>query len=89
MRATTSQPMPAQIQPRYLDVKGAAIYLSRTPGAVYELVAKRQVPFRRHGAKLLFDREELDAYMHQLEGVDVREAVSRMWHGGTVKPLAN
>ncbi len=43
-----------------------------------------QVPFRRHGAKLVFDREELDTYMHSLEGVDVHEAVARTVNGGTV-----
>lgn len=85
MNATT----PAQtIQPRYLDVKSTAIYLSRTPGAVYELVAKRQIPFRRRGKKLIFDRQELDEYVHGLEGVDVVEAVGRTLNGGTIKELA-
>jgi len=74
---------------RYLDVKGAAAYLCMTEGAVYAAVARRQIPFRRLGRKLLFDAVELDAYMHGLEGVDVSEAVARRLHNGTVNTLAN
>lgn len=84
MKTNTTQPVLALIQPRYLDVQAVAIYLSRTPRAVCELVAKRQVTSRRHGAKLVFDREELDACVHSKEGVDVREAVARTVNGGTV-----
>ncbi len=69
---------------RYLDVAGAAVYLSMTEGAVYAAVARRQIPFRRLGRKLVFDAVELDAYMHGLEGVDVSEAVARRLHNGTV-----
>ncbi|MCX6900864.1 MAG: helix-turn-helix domain-containing protein [Verrucomicrobia bacterium] len=75
------------IQPRYLDVKAAAAYLGTTAGAIYAAVARRQIPFRRLGAKLVFDRQELDAYMHGLEGVDVAEAVSRTLNDGTVAAL--
>jgi len=76
-------------QRRYLDVKGAAVYLSMTEGAVYAAVERRQIPFRRLGRKLVFDSVELDAYMHGLEGVDVAEAVARRLHNGTVNTLAN
>jgi excisionase family DNA binding protein len=85
----TATPAPQAVAPRYLDAKGAAVYLGRTPGAIYELAAKRQIPHRRLGAKLVFDREALDAYMQGLEGVDVAEAVSRTLNSGTVAPLAN
>jgi excisionase family DNA binding protein len=74
---------------RYLDVKGAGAYLSMTEGAVYAAVARRQIPFRRLGRKLVFDAVELDAYMHGLEGVDVNEAVARRLHNGTVNEFAN
>ncbi len=74
---------------RYLDVAGAAVYLSMTEGAVYAAVARRQIPFRRLGRKLVFDAVELDTYMHGLEGVDVKEAVARRLHNGTVKEFSN
>jgi len=72
---------------RYLDVKAAAIYLGMTEGAVYAASARRQIPFRRQGRKLVFDAVELDTYMHQLEGVDVNEAVARRLHNGTATEL--
>jgi len=74
---------------RYLDVKGAAQYLGMTVMAVYAAVARRQIPFRRQGRKLVFDRLELDAYMHGLEGVDVSEAIARRLHNGTVEGFSN
>ncbi|MGO9246872.1 MAG: hypothetical protein ACLQDC_19115 [Verrucomicrobiia bacterium] len=70
-------------------MKGAAVYLCMTEGAVYAAVARRQIPFRRLGRKLVFDAVELDAYMHGLEGVDVSEAVARRLHNGTVSELSN
>ncbi len=60
-----------------------------TEGAVYAAAARRQIPFRRQGRKLVFDAIELDAYMHGLEGVDVTEAVARRLHNGTVKEFSN
>lgn len=56
-------------------VKRTASYLGMSEAAVYAAVARRQLPFRKLGRKLVFDIIELDAYMHQLEGVGVSEAV--------------
>lgn len=67
-----------------MDAKGAAVYLGLTAGAIYQAAARRQIPFRRLGRKLVFDAMELDNYMHQLEGVDVDEAIGRRLHSGTV-----
>ena len=74
---------------RYLDVPGTATYMNMTSGAVYAAVARRQIPFRRQGRKLVFDAVELDSYVHQLEGVDVNEAVARRLHNGTVNDFSN
>ena len=72
---------------RYLDVQSAAVYLGRTPGAVSKLVARRLIPFRRQGKRLFFDVVALDEWMAGLEGVDAKEAVARVLHGGTIKDL--
>jgi len=72
---------------RYLDVISAATYLGTTSGAVYAAVARRQIPFRRLGRKILFDKNELDAYIKSLEGVSVEEAVARIQNRGTIAPL--
>jgi len=45
----------------FLDVDGAAEYLSTTPKAIYRLVERRRIPHHRAGGRLLFDRAELRA----------------------------
>ncbi len=79
--------VPPTLTSRYLDVGGAAQYLSVTPDSIYKAAQRRRIPFRRWGRKLVFDPVELDAYIQGLEGVDAKEAVARMLHDGTVKGL--
>jgi hypothetical protein len=68
-----------------MDVAGAAVYLGRTPEAIYKAAQRRLIPFRRLGKKLVFDTVELDRYMQALEGVDVAEATARLMHNGTIQ----
>jgi excisionase family DNA binding protein len=49
----------------FLDVPGAAEYLSTTPKAIYRLVERRRLPHHRAGGRLLFDRAELRAYVER------------------------
>lgn len=49
----------------FLDVDGAAEYLSTTPKAVYHLVERNRLPHRRVGSRLLFDRAELRAFVER------------------------
>ena len=49
----------------FLDVPGAAQYLSTTAKAIYALVERRQLPHNRAGGRLLFDRAELRAWVRQ------------------------
>jgi excisionase family DNA binding protein len=43
----------------FLDVRGAAEYLSTTPKGIYAAVARQKLPHDRQGGRLLFDRREL------------------------------
>jgi excisionase family DNA binding protein len=47
----------------FLDVRGAAQYLSLTPKAVYALVERQKLPYHRAGGRLLFDPRELRAWV--------------------------
>jgi len=49
----------------FLDVPGAAQYLSTTAKAIYALVERRQLPHHRAGGRLLFDRADLRAWVRQ------------------------
>jgi excisionase family DNA binding protein len=50
--------------PGFLDVNGAAEYLSSTPGAIRQLVNRGAIPVHRAPTgRLLFDRDELRAWV--------------------------
>jgi excisionase family DNA binding protein len=53
----------SQVEPRLLNIKMAAAYLSCTIWALRSLVWKREIPFVRIGQKLLFDRADLDRFV--------------------------
>jgi excisionase family DNA binding protein len=57
----------------YLNVDEAAGLIGRTVHAVYRLVARRQIPYRKHGRRLLFKRSELLEFLETLPGVRIDE----------------
>jgi excisionase family DNA binding protein len=49
---------------KYLSVKNAAAYLGATVSFVrHELVYAKGCPYVRAGQRIIFDRQDLDAYM--------------------------
>jgi hypothetical protein len=67
--------------PGSLGVKEAAAYLNWTEQALRARIARRQVPFRRLGSRIIFIPRELDQFLAVLEGVSVEQAVERMKGG--------
>lgn len=47
----------------WLDVAGAAEYLSCPKSRIYSLVSAKRIPHERDGSRLLFDPASLDAYV--------------------------
>ncbi len=47
----------------YLNATDAADFLGLTPSALYARVGREQIPYRRVGKRLLFDRRELRAWV--------------------------
>jgi excisionase family DNA binding protein len=47
----------------YLNATDAADFLGLTRGALYARVGREQVPYRRIGKRVLFDRTELRAWV--------------------------
>jgi excisionase family DNA binding protein len=54
---------PAANQSPWLDADGAADYIAASRDRIYDLVALRKLEPRRDGRRLLFRRDELDAYL--------------------------
>ena len=48
----------------YLDVGGAAEFLSCSASRIYALVSARRIPFHKDGSRVLFDRGELRDYVN-------------------------
>jgi excisionase family DNA binding protein len=49
----------------YLDVDKAADYLACSPSRIYALTSTKRIPHHRDGSRLLFRREELDAWIER------------------------
>ena len=64
-----------------LDVRAAAAFLGRTERAIRKDIERRRLPFRRHGARILFVRSELTTFLAALDGVSVEEAVANVRNG--------
>jgi excisionase family DNA binding protein len=49
----------------WLSVEQAAEYLAAPTSRLYRLVHMRRIPFEKEGARLLFNRVELDAWIRE------------------------
>ena len=58
-----------------LDVTSAREFLGWTEKTLRARVARRQVPFRKFGGRIIFLREELEKFMQGLPGCGVEEAL--------------
>lgn len=61
-RAKSDREVPT-IEPKLLDIKQAAQYLSATVWYVRTLIWNRQIPAAKHGKKWLIDRTDLDKFI--------------------------
>jgi hypothetical protein len=58
------------------DVSGAAAFTGETDKAIRARVARRSIPFRRWGGRIVFLRSELSEFLQALEGCKVQEALA-------------
>jgi excisionase family DNA binding protein len=49
----------------WLDTKGAAEYMAASPSRVHDLVQLGRLHPRRDGRRLLFKRDDIDAYIEE------------------------
>ena len=62
---------------KLLSVEDAAAMLGRTPHVVYRLVARRKIPYRKDGRRVLFIERELRAFIEALPGVTLEDLQAR------------
>ena len=68
---------PKRINGSLLDVATAAGLLGITERTLRARVARKQVPFRHWGGRVVFVRHELERWIDTLEGCSVAEALER------------
>ena len=55
----------------YID--GIAIYINRSEGAVRNLVMRRAIPYRKVAGRLIFLKEEIDAWIENAPGLSLEQ----------------
>jgi excisionase family DNA binding protein len=58
---------------KYLNTKQAAEFLGRSPGAIRNLVARRNIPYRKPGGRLVFILSELEQWIDISEGLNIEK----------------
>ena len=56
-----------------IDVPQAAHLIGRTEGATRQMIARRQIPFRRVGSRIVLFQEEILEWLDQQPGVRIEE----------------
>ena len=66
---------------KLMSVEQAAAMLGRSPHAIYRLVDRQRIPYRKDGRRVLFVESELRAFIDALPGMTLEQVVERE-HGG-------
>jgi len=62
---------------RLLKIEEAAEMLGRTTNAVYRLVERRRLPYRKAGRRVMFVESELRAFIEALPGLSLEDLQKR------------
>lgn len=65
---------PRTVNGAMMDVRTATVFLGGTEKQLRGMVARRLIPWRRLGGRILFLRSELENWLLSLEGVTLDEA---------------
>ena len=77
-RRPGQSPGPRHISGTLLDVRHAALFLGVTEKTLRARVARRLVPFRRLGGRVVFVKGDLEAFLSSLGGCSVEEALTNV-----------
>ena len=58
---------------RLLSIEEGAKVLGKTQRALYRMIARREIPYRKVGRRVFFVESELDAFIKDLPGVSLVE----------------
>jgi hypothetical protein len=69
---------PRRFEGEVLDVAANAAFLGTTCKTVWSLKARKLIPYRKLGGRVIFLRSEMIAWLGSLPGVTLNEALSNM-----------
>jgi excisionase family DNA binding protein len=60
-----------------MGTSAAAVFMNCTDAAIYKMVARQAIPYRKKGKKLLFLRSELEQFLRELPGLRLEDLATR------------
>jgi|JI10StandDraft_1071094.scaffolds.fasta_scaffold1763054_2 hypothetical protein len=69
---------PRRVNGAVMDVTAAAGFIGTTEKTIRGQVSRRLIPFRRLGGRIVFVRQEIEAWLASLEGCRLDEALANM-----------
>jgi excisionase family DNA binding protein len=60
-----------------MSTSAAAVFMDCTTTAIYKMVARQAIPYRKKGKKLLFLRSELAKFLRELPGLKLEDLATR------------
>jgi excisionase family DNA binding protein len=60
-----------------MGTSAAAVFMNCTDAAIYKMVARQAIPYRKKGKKLLFLRSELEQFLRELPGLKLEDLAAR------------
>ena len=67
------------VEKKFLTVPQAAMFLGRSPRAVWHLIYLNKIPHRRLGSRVIIPADELEEFIKALPGVRVGEALETVF----------
>lgn len=64
----------------YIDIKRLVDYLPLTKSTIYTMVNKKQIPYKKIGSKLIFDRDEIDEWVENGGKMIKQEGLPKLFH---------
>lgn len=58
---------------KYLNTTEVGALISRTPGAVRNLVLRQKIPYRKPAGRLMFIKSEIEDWVENAPGMTIKE----------------
>jgi predicted DNA-binding transcriptional regulator AlpA len=72
-KCNTHECTASQQSPKILNLKECSLYLRRSESSLRNLILRRQVPFKKLGGRLVFLKDELEAWIQTSPGVSLEQ----------------